>query len=249
MTDWNDREQIEGKNLTTVLPVVASPFDLRNIVVSIDQQKASGLQDFRTRVHTLRRELYIDDSISESPDEGFYARYYITTGLVLGLFGATISLLINVMGAPLAGKNPLELIRVYLTFPLGEKALQLAEGSQSLYAIGDGVILAIGCLLYLVTGMLLGVPFFIALVGLTEGRSTLYRMVIATVLSTLIWAINFWGILSWLQPLLFGGNWITNPELLPTSVALATHLIFGWTMALLYPWSEFQAYEQDELQV
>jgi hypothetical protein len=50
--------------------------------------------------------------------------------------------------------------------------------------------------------------------------------------------------LSWLQPLLFGGNWITNPAVLPTWVGLITHLIFGWTLALLYPWARFQVYEQ-----
>ena len=34
-----------------------------------------------------------------------------------------------------AGKTPLELIRVYLTFPLGEKALQLTDTGQSVYAV------------------------------------------------------------------------------------------------------------------
>ena len=56
---------------------------------------------------------------------GYYSAYYATAGFLLGSFGAMASLLFNVVGAPLAGKSPLELIRVYLTFPLGEKALQL----------------------------------------------------------------------------------------------------------------------------
>ena len=63
------------------------------------------------------------------------------------------------IGAPIAGKNPLELIRVYLTFPLGESALRLTEQPGGHYVLGDGMILAFGCCLYLFTGMLLGVPF------------------------------------------------------------------------------------------
>ena len=92
--------------------------------------------------------------------------------------------------------------------------------------------------------MVLGIPFFVSLVWLTEGKSAIYRLFIATILAALLWAINFWGILAWLQPLLFGGNWITNPEYLPSWVALVTHLIFGWTLALLYPWTKFQPYTQ-----
>ena len=78
---------------------------------------------------------------------------------MLGGLAAVVSLLLNVVGSVVAGKeNALELIRVYLTFPLGEKALALTGGAQSIGSIGDGMILAIGCCLYLFTGMLLGVP-------------------------------------------------------------------------------------------
>ena len=69
----------------------------------------------------------------------------------------------NVICAPIAGKTPLELIRIYLTFPLGEKALELTSAGPGGYAVGDGVILAIGCCLYLGTGMLLGIPVYLAL--------------------------------------------------------------------------------------
>ena len=217
--------------------------------MTIDPQKVQELQDLRARVQELERELEVDDTVAQWPPKGFYAEYYATTGFILGMFGAATSLLMNVIGAPIAGKSPLELIRIYLTFPLGEKALQLAAGGKDVYAIGDGVILAIGCCLYLGTGMLLGIPFFVSLVWLTEGKSTIYRLLIATILSVLLWVVNFWGILSWLQPLLFKGNWITDPALLPAWVALVTHLVFGWTLALLYPWTKFQAYQQPELPV
>ncbi len=69
----------------------------------------------------------------------------------------------------------------------------------------------------------------------------------ASVVSLAIWGINFYGILSWLQPLLIGGdpgNWITNPSYLPWWVAAATHLVFGWTIALLYPLGEYTPYRR-----
>jgi hypothetical protein len=212
--------------------------------VTVDARKVQELEELRTRVRELETQVEAEKTAGQWPPKGFYAEYYATTGFILGMFGAAMSLLVNVIGAPIAKKSPLELIRIYLTFPLGEKALELASGAKDVYVIGDGVILAIGCCLYLGTGMVLGIPFFVSLVWLTEGRSVIYRLFIATILAALLWAINFWGILSWLQPLLFNGNWITNPDYLPSWVALVTHLVFGWTLALLYPWAKFQAYTQ-----
>lgn len=212
--------------------------------MTVDAGKLNELQELRARVQQLEVEVQNERVGTQWPPKTFYLEYYATTGFLLGIFGAAASLLTNVIGAPIAGKSPLELIRVYLTFPLGENALKLAADGQNVFAIGDGVILAVGCCLYLGTGMLLGVPFFVTLVGLTEGKSIGYRLVVATILGTAIWLVNFYAILSWLQPLLFGGNWITNPQILPPWVALTTHLVFGWTLALLYPWGKFQPYQR-----
>jgi hypothetical protein len=38
------------------------------------------------------------------------------------------------------------------------------------------------------------------------------------------------------------GNWITNPQYLPWWVAAATHLVFGWTIAVLYPLGVYTPY-------
>lgn len=209
-----------------------------------DAQKQQELHELLERVQQLEHELAASESAGQWPPQGFYLEYYATSGFMLGMFGAMVSLLINVIGAPIAGKSPLELIRVYLTFPLGAKALELASQQSNVYAIGDGVILAVGCCLYLATGMLLGVPFFVVLVRLTEGKSVGVRLIVATVLSLILWAINFYGILAWLQPALIGGNWIVDPTVLPTWVAAVTHLVFGWTLALLYPLGRFQPYQQ-----
>lgn len=210
----------------------------------IDDPKQTELAELLERVQRLEDELSAAKSPNKWPPEGFYWEYYATTGFLLGMLGAMASLMINVIGAPIAGKSPLELIRVYLTFPLGEQALRLASQQTDVYAIGDGVMLAIGCCLYLATGMVLGVPFFAVLVRLTEGKSLGYRLGVATVLSLVLWVINFYGVLSWLQPALIGGKWITDPAILPVWVAAVTHLVFGWTLALLYPLGRFQVYHQ-----
>lgn len=211
--------------------------------MSHDSAKLQELDALRERVQLLESEMAASATHGQWPPQGFYLEYYATSGFLLGFLGAMVSLLANVIGAPIAGKTPLELIRVYLTFPLGAKALELVSQQSDVYVIGDGVMMAFGCCLYLATGMALGVPFFIALARLTAGKSVLYRLVVASLLALLLWAINFYAILSWLQPALIGGKWITDPAVLPVWVAAVTHLIFGWTLALAYPLGQFQAYQ------
>jgi hypothetical protein len=196
--------------------------------------KIAELERLRAEARQLEDQL---ERAAEQPwrASGYYAAYYATAGFMLGMFGAAASLLFNIIGATLFGKHPLELIRVYLTFPLGERALSLsAEDGRA------GLLLALGCCLYLGTGMLLGVPFHMLMTRFAAGASLVPRLIWATVFSLLIWLINFYGILNWLQPLLFGGNWIV--EQIPIWVAVLTHLSFGLTMALLYPLGLYEPY-------
>lgn len=212
------------------------------------QSKLQELDRLRARVEKLEAEIVKEEAERGWQATGYYTAYYATAGFMLGIFGAMTSLLANVICAPIAGKaTPLELIRIYLTFPLGERALELTSGGQAHYAIGDGVILAIGCCLYLGTGMLLGIPVYMAIARFARRRGLFLRLVVASIVSLAIWGINFYGILSWLQPMLVGGspgNWITNSDYLPWWVAAATHLVFGWTIAVLYPLGEYTPYRR-----
>jgi hypothetical protein len=165
---------------------------------------------------------------------GYYLTYYATAGFFLGMVGALVSLIFNIAGATIAGKDPLQLIRVYLTFGMGEKALDPA--------FDNGLALAMGCVLYIATGMLLGIIFQVVLSRYAAGASLAGRLAWATALAVAVWLVNFYGLIAWLQPLLFGGNWIVDNRELPWWVALATHLVFGWTMAVIYPWGEFRPY-------
>jgi hypothetical protein len=130
----------------------------------------------------------------------------------------------------------LRLIQVYLTFPLGERALSPE--------FETGMALAIGCCLYIGTGMLLGIPFQMAIAKFIPEAKLPTRLAFATVLGLLLWVINFHGILSWLQPMLFGGNWLVDPDILPSWVGVATHLVFAWTMAVVFPWGKHEHYHR-----
>lgn len=203
--------------------------------MSTREDKHRELAALEARALELAEELARGDSIEPFQPKGYYAAYYATTGFMLGMFGAMSSLLFNVVGSLLVGQHPLELIRVYLTFPLGDKALE----------IDSGLALAVGCCLYLGTGMLLGIPVYLALTYWTANASLAKRLMVASLVSILIWVVMYFGILSWLQPVLIDmkpENWIIRR--VPPWVALLTHLVFGWTIALLYPLGDFRAYRR-----
>jgi len=194
------------------------------------------LDELRSRVRQLETELSREQTPAASEQwqsTSYYTAYHATSGFILGGVAAMSSLLLNVVGSLLFEKQPLELIRVYLTFPMGEQALDYN-------AVDNGVILAIGCCLYLATGMLYGILFQLVLTRFTAQSSTAVRFIVVSVLALAVWLLNFYGILYWLQPALFGGRWIVDQ--IPWWVAAATHLVFGWTMLIVYPLGRYTPY-------
>ncbi len=163
----------------------------------------------------------------------FYTAYYLMVGSLLGMIAAFSSLLFNVVGSALVAQYPLKLIQVYLTFPLGEKALKL----------DGGLTVVIGCCLYIGTGMLLGMIFHVLMVLLTSSKPIPYRFGVSTGLALSMWVVHFYLILAWLQPALFEGNWIV--EDIPPWVAAITHLVYGWTMCLLFPLGLYEPYRRE----
>ena len=192
----------------------------------------SELAELRARVAQLEEEASAREQPSTEWKRGYYLTYYATTGFFLGMIGAAMSLVFNIVGSLFVGQHPLQLIRVYLTFGLGERALRPELESE--------LALAIGCCLYIATGMLLGVLFQVVLSRFAGKAPLAGRLFLASALALAVWIFNFYLLLSWLQPLLFGGNWIV--QLIPWWVAALTHLIFGWTMALAYPLGRFEPY-------
>ncbi|MFO0976688.1 MAG: hypothetical protein U0996_09840 [Planctomycetaceae bacterium] len=210
---------------------------------SLDR-KREALNALKHQVSMLEAEITEQEIPRDWKPEKFYSAYYITTGFVLGGVAAMASLLFNVIGSTITQRNSLEIIRVYLTFPLGEQALKLGTAEGAKYVISDGMIIALGCCLYIGTGMVLGTLFHVVISMFGENKSLTTRLVIGSVLGIVIWGVNYYLILSWLQPLLFGGRWITDGSLLPWWVAAATHLVFGWTMALMAPIGAYTPYKR-----
>ncbi|MDX1961577.1 MAG: hypothetical protein SFX18_00400 [Pirellulales bacterium] len=200
------------------------------------QTKERELAELRKRVAALETDLGIDAGMEPWRTEGYYTAYHATSGFLLGSIPALVSLLFNVVGSYLwklmgaSDQHPLKLIQVYLTFPMGEKALTL----------GNELTLAIGCFLYIITGMFYGMIFQLFFSRFMPQATLLSRVLAGAVLGTVVWFVNFYLILSWLQPALLGGRWIV--EMIPPWVALLTHLVFGITMALVSPWADFRPY-------
>ncbi len=198
--------------------------------------KREELLQLQAKIESLQAELAQADSLGDetsnpyAPTE-FYAAYYAIAGFMLGGIAALASLLLNIIGAKASGIHPLELIRAYLTFPLGDAAMDLKFNSE--------LTLVIGCCLYIGTGMVLGTIFHVVLTKISGNAAFVSRLVIATILSLILWFVNYYGLLSWLQPYLVKmkpENLIVNQ--IPIWVAILTHLVFGWMMALLYPWGQ-----------
>ena len=202
--------------------------DLENVVLEI-----RTLEQRLAELHEQRRELeHASHSQSDWQQQGFYTSYYFVAGLVLGMLAAVTSLLFNVLGSYLVENHPLRLIQIYLTFPLGEQALEL----------NDARSLIIGSCLYLITGMIIGGPFYLILMATVRNSEAAMRWGIATVLAIAMWLLHFYGILSWLQPWLIGGNWIV--EQIPWWVGCATHIVYGWTMAILFSLGQYVPYRR-----
>lgn len=204
-----------------------------------DEIAAKKLRLAELQAEAARLEAEVDstefvEAVATWAKRGYYLTYYATAGFFLGMVAALVSLMFNIIGASVAGKDPLQLIRVYLTFGLGGQALDPA--------FDNGLALAMGCVLYIATGMLLGIVFHVILTRYAANAGLFGRLVLASVVAVAVWLVNFYGLISWLQPLLFGGNWIVDNAQLPWWVALATHLVFGWTMAVIYPWGLFHPY-------
>lgn len=193
-------------------------------------ERQAELERLYARARQLEAEIETRESPAPWPPRGYYTAFHVLVGMLLGFVGAASSLLFNVVGSSFVGRHPLELIRIYLTFPLGESALTLESG----------IALGIGTCLYLGTGSLYGIAFHVLMSRWLDKASARRRLAAATAAGAGLWLFNFYGVLSWLQPMLFGGRWIV--ELVPFWVAGLTHLVFAWTMLLVEQWGRFIPY-------
>ncbi len=202
------------------------------------ETKRRELAKLKAQAAELEGQLHEQTPVAPFQPPTYYTAYYATAGFFLGMIGAFASLIFNVVGSLVVGQDALQLIRVYLTFPLGDSALQFT-------AEENGLVLAIGCCLYIATGMVFGVPFFVILARFADNAAFIPRLILGTVISIALWLINFYAILFWLQPALIDmsrENLIVNQ--VPPWVAALTHLVYGWSMVLLYPLGKYVPYQR-----
>lgn len=191
------------------------------------EENLQEIERLKARIQQLEEEMETPAAKNEWVPSEYYTTYHVLAGMMLGFLGAVSSLFFNVVGSILIKQHPMELVRIYLTFPLGEKALQIESGA----------ILALGCCLYLGTGMIYGTLFHLVLSRFYNNSPVRTRFGVVSGLGIVLWLINYYGVLSWLQPMLFGGNWIVT--MIPAWVAALTHLVFAWTMLLIDEWGYF----------
>jgi hypothetical protein len=142
-----------------------------------------------------------------------------TVGSVAGFLGAIASLICNIAGAFVLGVEPLRLLRIYATILEGRRALDISRDYFFIAAFT----------LNNVTGILFGTIFAL---GARKFCAGLQSYILAGAgYGIAIWLVNFYGILSWLQPLLHGSAFILTE--IPIAVAVLTHVSYGLTVALV----------------
>ena len=159
---------------------------------------------------------------------GFYTSYYLMAGLILGALASWVSLGFNILGAWIAYGDPLRILRVYATFFGGDAVIA-----------GEywGIATLLALILHSATGAVVGAPIHVIYSRYVANSSLQKRVLVGVALGIVMWLINFYGILSWLQPVVSGGTWIV--DLIPWWVAMLTHISFTLTMMLLQPYWSF----------
>jgi hypothetical protein len=142
-----------------------------------------------------------------------------TVGSVAGFLGAITCLICNIAGALVLGVEPLRLLRIYATILEGRRALDISRDDFFIAAFA----------LHIVTGILFGTIFALGARKFCAGLQC--DILAGAGYGIAIWLVNFYGILSWLQPLLHGSAFILTE--IPIAVALLTHVSYGLTVALV----------------
>jgi hypothetical protein len=147
--------------------------------------------------------------------------YVAMVGALAGFLGSVSSLLLNVLGAWMSNIEPLMLLRVYATITQGAAAMDPANTE----------FFADTLLMHLAAGSLFG-AVFLMWVSRTDWASTGPKHVAAGLaFGLLLWLVNFYGVLAWVQPLM-----VNN---IPWWVAALTHVCYGVTLALVsYPFEK-----------
>jgi hypothetical protein len=163
------------------------------------------------------------------PPVGFYLTFYVVAGMILGILGSVTSFAFHIVGSLLVNQDPLLLLRVYGTVFLGAEALTTDD--LNFFMLVAVVHFSVGASAGAVFQVLVG------RFGPTRWGS---QIVLGGLYGLLMWVVNFFFVISWLQPMLVGKPYVL--ELMPIWVAALTHVIYGLTLGVLQPIGHFVPY-------
>jgi len=190
-----------------------------------------AIEQHRQAISSLEQELVRHQSSPAVwPPPGFYATYYLVAGLMLGTMGAINSFLFNLVGSFIVNQDPMLILRVLGTFFIGKNALTTP----------DMTFLMLVMLTHLAVGAVAGAIFHLLLNLFFPRLAGLVLLLASAGFGILLWVVTFYGVISWLQPILVGQAYIL--QMMPVWVALLTHVVYGLTLGLLQPMGKFVPY-------
>jgi hypothetical protein len=208
---------------------------LRSVGGAVADERAAlekEIADQRAVLARLEQRLRALDRPAETswPPEGFYLTFYVIAGILLGILGSITSFLFNVVGSLIVNQDPLRILRVYGTVFLGEAALATSDLNFFMLV---GVV-------HFSVGAAAGAVFHVLVNRFASDRPPWVIVALGAVYGIFMWVVNFYFVLSWLQPRLVGEAYVLR--LMPAWIGAATHLVYGLTLGVLQPLGRFVPY-------
>jgi hypothetical protein len=167
------------------------------------------------------------------PPPGFYLTFYVVAGTIIGILGSLASFLFNVAGSLVLQQDPLRFLRVYGTVFLGQEALTTDD-------LNFFMLVAV---VHFSVGAMAGAVFHV-FINRFFPVGALRQILLGAAYGLLMWVVNFYLVLSWLEPALVGHDYVL--QLMPAWVAALTHLVYGVTLGALQPLGRFIPYRPAE---
>lgn len=188
------------------------------------------IEQHRSAIATLEAQLHAPVAAGWPP-VGFYLTFYVVSGLIIGILGSVTSFLFHIVGSLLVNQDPLLFLRVYGTVFLGADALTTDD-------LNFFMLVAV---VHFSVGASAGAVFQVCMGRYGPSRWG-SQIMLGGLYGLLMWVVNFFFVISWLQPLLVGEAYVL--ELMPIWVAALTHVIYGLTLGVLQPIGRFVPYRQ-----
>ncbi len=209
--------------------------DARGTALALSDRVTATRQDILREIERHRMALVdLEAQLAEPatanwPPVGFYLTFYIIAGTTIGILGSLASFIFHIVGSLLVNQDPLRFLRVYGTVFLGARALTTED-------LNFFMLVAI---VHFSVGAIAGAVFHVLVNRFVPNRSML-QIGLGALYGLVMWIVNFYLILSWLQPRLVGEPFVL--ELMPAWIAALTHVIYGVTLGLLQPLGRFVPY-------